>query len=467
MENDRVVGGDPSDPLIYVGRGHAKEVTPITPIPPEASQRTPNMFKGAVKAYKRFNPYTMGAVLAQKAVDWIMANKQKPFFLYLATPHIHHPFTPGKRFQGSSQCGLYGDFIQELDWMVGEVLKCLDEQYLAGNTLVILTSDNGGMFNTAAQAAFRAGHRINGDLLGFKFGVWEGGHRVPFIARWPGKIKPGTRSDQLICLVDMLATFAALTGQNLDPAQLGDSVNILPALLGEPESPLRSDLVLAPRQPTHLSVRRGKWMYIPARGSGGFTGTKPGMHTFAGPAAAMFTGHRNSDIENGRIKKDAPPAQLYDLEADVKQTQNLYDKYPEVRQEMAALLDSYRSKNKATDAKKVPAREAGARQRGKKTAPSATRPPSRAPRARMSKPNFIVIFAHDQAYEDLGCFGGKGCATPAWYDLQQDIGDTRNVLKNHLDVVARLRAYVAAFEQDLAWNSRRAGFIDKLKPFSK
>ncbi|MBC7350747.1 MAG: arylsulfatase [Thermogutta sp.] len=342
VENDHIVGGDPADPLIYVGGEHEKEVTPITPIPPEASQRTPNMFKGAVIAHELFNPYEMGDVLTKKAVAWITANKDKPFFLYLATPHIHHPFTPAKRFQGSSQCGLYGDFIQELDWIVGEVLRCLDENGLTNNTLVILTSDNGGMFNTAAQAAFRAGHRINGDLLGFKFEAWEGGHRVPFIARWPGKIPAGTVSHQLICLVDMLATFAALTGQELSEAQLGDSVNILPALRGDPGLPLRDRLLVAPFRPTHLSVRQGKWMYIPAQGAGGFSGNKPGMHTFAGPAAASFTGHRNSDIENGKIKKDAPPAQLYDLEKDVNETTNLYNQHPEVVREMDALLKTYK-----------------------------------------------------------------------------------------------------------------------------
>ncbi|RMF87949.1 MAG: arylsulfatase, partial [Planctomycetota bacterium] len=313
VENDHVVGSDPADPLIYVGRGHADEVTPITPIPPEAAQRTANMFKGAVQAHKLFNPYEMGDVLTEKAVNWITAHKDKPFFLYLATPHIHHPFTPAKRFQGSSQCGLYGDFIQELDWMVGRVMQCLDENDLTDDTLVIFTSDNGGMFNTAAQAAFKAGHRINGDLLGFKFGVWEGGQRVPFIARWPGKIQAGTVSDQLICLVDMLATFAALTGQDLDPAQSGDSVNVLSALTDDPTVPPRDQLLLAPFRATHLSIRQGKWMYIPARGSGGWTNSKPGTHTFSGPAAATFTGHPNSDIVNGKIRKDAPPAQLYDL----------------------------------------------------------------------------------------------------------------------------------------------------------
>lgn len=340
VENDRVVGGDPDDPLVYLGR-NAKGATPITPIPPEAAQRSPNAFGGAKKAHALFNDYQVGTTFAEKSVEWITARQNKPFFLYLATTNIHHPFTPAKRFQGTSQCGLYGDSIHELDWIVGQVLSCLDDNGLSDNTLVIFTSDNGGMFNFGGQAAFKAGHRQNGDLLGWKFGVWEGGHRVPMIVRWPGKVKPRTTSNQLIGNVDMLATFAAVTQQKLDKIQQADSVDMLPAIIGEPDQPIRDHLVLAPHKGTHLSIRKGNWMYIPAQGSGGFTGTKPGDHTFAGPAAASFVGSVNSDIENGRIKKAAPPAQLYDLEADVNETKNVHNEHPDVVQELSTLLAGY------------------------------------------------------------------------------------------------------------------------------
>ena len=341
VENDRIVGSDPADPLVQLGRNDKGVATPITPIPPEAAQRSPNQFRGAKEAHKQFNDYEVGTKFAGKAVEWIESRKDKPFFLYLATTNIHHPFTPARRFQGTSQCGLYGDSIHELDWIVGEVLDCLEENRLSDNTLVIFTSDNGGMFNHGGQAAFQAGHRQNGDLLGFKFGVWEGGHRVPMIVRWPGKVKARTTSNQLIGNIDMLATLAAVTGQKLDPAQQADSVNMLPAFVGEPEKPLRGHLILAPHKGTHLSIRKGKWMYIPGQGSGGFGGKKPGDHTFAGPPAASFVGSVNSDIEDGKIKRDAPPAQLYDLEADVNQIQNVYNKYPEVVQELSTLLETY------------------------------------------------------------------------------------------------------------------------------
>ena len=340
VENESVVGGDPADPLVYLGRGTHEDATPITPIPPEASQRTANRFKGAVEAHKLYNDYTVGTVLAGKAVEWITANQEDSFFLYLSTTHIHHPFTPGKKFQGSSDAELYGDFIQELDWMVGQVTQALADHGLSENTLVIFTSDNGAMMNLGGRNAVRAGHNINGDLLGFKFGVWEGGHRVPFIAKWPGHIEPGSESDQLICNIDMMAMFSSLTGQN--PLDDTDSIDILPALVSNPTKPLREELVLAARSERHLSLRQGKWMYIPAQGSGGFTGSKPEQHAWGGPPAVALVGGVNSDLADGKMKADAAPAQLYDLEADVNQTTNLYHQYPEVVASMASRLASLR-----------------------------------------------------------------------------------------------------------------------------
>jgi arylsulfatase A len=340
VENDRVFGETADDPLVFLGRNTSEATTPITPLTEEHGVRVPNSFGGALAAHKLYNDFTVGTTLVERSTKWIREQADKPFFIYLSTTNIHHPFTPAPRFQDTSQCGLYGDFIHELDWMVGEVMTTLKEKGVADNTLVILTSDNGGMFNHGGQEAFSMGHRNNGDLLGFKFGVWEGGHRVPFIARWPGKIKPGTTSTQLISGVDMLATFAALTNQTLSKAQLADSVNVLPAMTGEPESPLRDVLILCPHKPTHLAVRKGKWVYIGAQGEGGFNGG-PGSHAAGGPVCASFVGKVNSDIENGKIKKDAPPAQLYDLDADVKQTRNLYNEYPEIVKEMSELLASY------------------------------------------------------------------------------------------------------------------------------
>jgi arylsulfatase A len=250
------------------------------------------------------------------------------------------------------------------------------------------------MFNHGGQAAFEAGHRVNGSLLGFKFGVWEGDHRVPFIARWPGKIKPGTTSTQLISSVDLLAKFAALTQQTLDKSQLADSVNVLPALIGEPEDPLRDTLVLCPHSPAHLAVRKGKWVYIGAQGEGDFGG-KPGTHAAGGPIAASFVGNVNSDIENGRIKKDAPPAQLYDLEAHVNQTRNLHNEHPEVVKQMSALLAGYAPQRpgpkKGKDKSASKREHLNAPSKPGATTPVAASSVSADNKPTIRSPNFVVI----------------------------------------------------------------------------
>lgn len=333
VENHRVVGLVEDDPFVFGKRAKTREF-------PEKMNL--NGIGGADAAHALYDDEAVGITLAEKSVDWIKQRGEEPFFLYLATTHIHHPFTPAPRFKGTSKCGRYGDFIHELDWIVGEVMGALEEKGVADKTLVIFTSDNGGMFNVGGQDAWDMGHRINGELLGFKFGAWEGGHRVPFIARWPGKIEPGSESDQLISNVDMIAAMSALTGEALKKGQGRDSVNILPALTGDPAEPIRDHLVLSPHSPKHLSIRKGKWMYIGAQGGGGFTARKRGEHAFGGPAAITYAGYTNSDINNGKMKKGAPPAQLYDLEADVRQTQNLYLTHPEVVKEMRDLLDSYK-----------------------------------------------------------------------------------------------------------------------------
>lgn len=342
VENDMVVGSEPDDPLVYLGRG-AKDATPITPIKPEESQRSANQFGGAVEAHKLFNDYQVGTKLTEKCTEWIESREGKPFFAYFSTTNVHHPFTPAKRFQGTSNAGVYGDFTQELDWIVGEVRKSLEQAGVADNTLIIFTSDNGGMFNLGGRAAAKLGHKLNGDLLGSKFGVWEGGHRVPFIAWWPGQIEADAVSDQLLISTDLLATFAAVTGYSLAQDKQKDSINMLPVLIGEADRPLRTEMIVTGRSKKHIAVRHGKWMYIPAKNDGGFTGSKPGQHAWGGPAVTALVGTPNSDIVDGKLKKNAPPAQLYDLEADVNQTQNLYHQQPNIVEKMKALLAEYKA----------------------------------------------------------------------------------------------------------------------------
>jgi len=328
VDDHRVVGLDPADPLKYGGKAQTR-MFPEKMLAPAMS--------GAKAAHALYNEEEHGTTLTEKAVKWMRGHAGGPFFVYFATPHIHHPFTPGARFKGSSQADAYGDFIQEFDWMVGEVMRTLDELKLRESTLVILTSDNGGMLNQGGQAAWNAGHRLNGDLLGFKFDAWEGGHRVPFIARWPGKIEASSVSDQLLCHIDLLATFAAMTGSDV---KAPDSINILPTLTGNPEKTLRTELVLAPHKATNLALRDGDWIYIGARGGGGFGGANPGDHALGGGGALKFTGEVNSDFANGKLKPDAPEQQLYNIADDPRQTKNVIRQHPEIAQRMAEKLAS-------------------------------------------------------------------------------------------------------------------------------
>ncbi len=339
VENHMVVGHDPDDPFIF---GEAS----VTQQFPEKNWQ--GKFGGAREAHTIYRDEQVGTTLTNKAIEWmrkVHGDKiGKPFFLYFATTNIHHPFTPAPQFKGTSVCGRYGDFIHELDWIVGKVLSALDDMGVSENTLVIFTSDNGGCLNLGGQDAWKTGHRLNGDLLGFKFGAWEGGHRIPFIARWPGKILPNKISDQLISHVDLLATFANIVGKSLDKEEKFDSVDQLEALTGNPESMIRDHLIISPNWPSHLVVRKGDWVYIDAQNEGGFSGTEVGDMHLGGAAALKFTAQENSDVGEGKIRKDAPPAQLYNLSNDLSQTKNVYRENPEVVKELQGLLSNYREK---------------------------------------------------------------------------------------------------------------------------
>lgn len=329
VENHNVLGLEEDDPIVYGKEAKTREFDEKFDIAEVG---------GGEAAHQLYKDREVGTTLKDKAIEWIKENKEDPFFLYFSPPQIHHPFTPASQFISTSEAGRYGDFIHELDWMIGEILNALDEEGLSDNTLIIFTSDNGGMLNRGGQEAWEAGHRLNGDFLGFKFGAWEGGHRVPFIVRWPGNVPAGSESDELISNVDILATLAALTDIELEEGEGPDSYNALPAFTETPATPVRKHLVISPNQKSHLSLRKGKWMYIPARGEGGFGGTEIGDHDLGGAAAHKLTGQVNSDVEDGMLKPDAPNHQLYDLESDPAQTVNVVEDNPEKAEELLNLL---------------------------------------------------------------------------------------------------------------------------------
>ncbi len=273
----------------------------------------------------------MADTLTKKAVAFIEQNRDKPFFLYFATHDIHVPRVPHDRFKGKSGCGIRGDVIQEFDASVGAVLATLDRLKLAERTLVVVTSDNGGVMDDGyadGAVADANRHKCNGALRGFKGSLWEGGHREPFLARWPGRIKAGSASGELICLVDMLATFAAVAGRDLPNDAGPDSFNVLPALLGQKrDQPIRDHLVMQTGGTNRLAIRVGSWKLIP-----GVRGAQTKAAAQPAPQAGYST---------------APNVQLFDLANDLSETNNLAEQNPEKVRELRGLLQKIRASGRS------------------------------------------------------------------------------------------------------------------------
>ncbi len=263
--------------------------------------------------------------LTGKAISWMEQQpKGKPFFLYFAIPAVHEPITPSKESSGTSAAGPYGDFIHDTDLSVGRILKALEQLGALDNTLVIFTSDNGGSspdYNPATgplvRQATEAGLKINGPLRWRKLSIFEGGSRVPFIARWPGRIPAGQVSDETINLIDMTATFAELTGVALAPDAAQDSISVKGALLGKNSGRTETTAMITHGTDGNFALRQGQWKYI------------EGKPAYPWPGKlAMF--------EEGKSP------QLYDLQKDIGEKTNLLGKYPERGQNMQVEIDRQR-----------------------------------------------------------------------------------------------------------------------------
>ena len=255
--------------------------------------------------------------LAGKAVAFMEEHRDRPFFLYYPAAAVHDPYTPSKAWQGTSYAGVYGDYVQEFDAAVGEVLGALDRLNLADKTIVVVTSDNGGQQGRGSAA----GHKVNGDLRGAKGTAWEGGHRVAFLLRWPGKAPAGTVCDETICHVDFMATICAALGIVL-PADAGpDSFNVLPAWLGEPaEKPLREATVCVGTNSLILSIRQGSWKLI-VSADGKYRGDTPPV--------------------GKDVKRTLATPELYNLADDPREQNNLAAAEPRRLEELRALLSRY------------------------------------------------------------------------------------------------------------------------------
>lgn len=286
-------------------------------------------------------------ILADEAEKFLAGQKEgQPFFLYLAWQAPHNPINPAPEFRGKSKAGIYGDYVQQLDHCVGRVMDALEKQGLVQNTLVIFTSDNAGRYQ---QAALRAGHRTNGELLGQKTDAWEGGHRVPFLARWPGRIPANSERKEFFHQVDLMATLAEAVGGAMPDGASPDGHSELAALLDPKSAPNRTEAILHGTR--SLALRQGSWLYIPVPGSGGKTVPEPEKPWSLSYLAMKF---QNSDVdERGQIKPGAPSEQLYDLSHDLEQRTNLSASQPErlkaLRDRFAELTKGYRTNVNSAD----------------------------------------------------------------------------------------------------------------------
>jgi arylsulfatase A-like enzyme len=264
--------------------------------------------------------------LTDQAIHWIELQKAgKPFFLYFAPVAVHEPVTPSRDTKGTSQAGIFGDWIHELDRTVGRVLDALDKQGFAENTLVIFTSDNGGVFEPANKTrpesvAVQDGLAVNGSWRGGKTHVYEGGFKVPFIARWPGHVPASTATRETISLADILATTAAIVGQPLPPADKAaeDSYNFLPALLGEKyDAPIRPDMIVHSNDGV-FAIRKGPWKWI----------------------EGIPVPQISQAVRKGHAQEFHP--QLYNLVEDPMETKDVSEQHPDVVKELSTLLNQQR-----------------------------------------------------------------------------------------------------------------------------
>ncbi|MFT5289891.1 MAG: arylsulfatase A [Planctomycetota bacterium] len=278
--------------------------------------------------------------VSRRAVDFIeqQSGGEEPFFLYLPLPAPHTPILPTEDFLGASGTNAYGDFVLQVDHVVGQVLEALEENGCADNTLVVFTSDNGCSPRAKFDELAEFGHDPSFGFRGYKADIFEGGHRVPFLVRWPGLVAPESRSSETVCLTDLMATSAAILGRPLPAGAGPDSVSLLPSLLPSLPPSLRAaspptgpvpggrEAVIHHSINGSFAVRRGPWKLILCPGSGGWSAPKP----------------------KAARDKGLPAWQLYNLDTDPGETDNVAEDHPEICANLQALLDAAVEQGRST-----------------------------------------------------------------------------------------------------------------------
>lgn len=288
-----------------------------------SNARTMSAWIEGDRVTETIEPVAMLPRLAERAETWLgeradEAKAGRPFFLYLPLTSPHTPIVPAPEWQGKSGLGAYADFVMQTDAVVGRVLDALDEQGLAKDTLVIFSADNGCSPAAKVEDLEKAGHFPSAIFRGYKADIWEGGHRVPFLVRWPGRVAPGSENARTLCLTDIIATCADLLGVPLPENSAEDSVSFLPSLLGENDAPPREPVIHHSIE-GRFAIRQDRWKLALCAGSGGWS--KGG----------------------GR---DSP--QLYDLATDPGETKNLSKQHPDVTARLTALMERYVAEGRST-----------------------------------------------------------------------------------------------------------------------
>jgi arylsulfatase A-like enzyme len=295
------------------------------------------MVQGKADKYTRKGPaapgftgYEVLGTFIDQAISWIGgkaadAKAGKPFFLYLPLTSPHTPILPNPKWRGKSGLNQYGDFVMETDAEVGRLLRALDEQGIAENTLIVFTSDNGCSPSANYPELLAKGHNPSGKYRGNKADVYEGGHRVPFMVRWPARVKGGQTTKQLACLTDFVATVAEIHGVTLPENAAEDSFSFLPTLLGQAAKGPQRDTLVSHSIGGYFAVREGPWKLCFCPGSGGWSEPRPGNE----PAGS-------------------PPIQLFNLDEDLGEARTLQADHPEIVAKLTKKLETLAANGRST-----------------------------------------------------------------------------------------------------------------------
>ncbi len=355
----------------YFGIAASLDMVPYTFIENDRVTKLPSethkfaMMTGRENGFTREGPTAPGfeatdvlPTLTRKAVDLIgqraaAAKSGKPFFIYMPLNAPHTPIAPTPEWLGKSGLNPYADFVMETDWALGQVMDALEKSGVAGNTLIIMTSDNGCSPSAKFDELLAKGHNPSYEFRGHKADIFDGGHHIPFIARWPERVKAGTRSDQIVCLNDFFATCAEILGGKLPDNAAEDSVSILAALEGRADKPLREAIVHHSINGS-FAIRQGNWKLELCADSGGWSAPRPGSKDAQG----------------------LPAIQLYDLSDDIGEKRNVQEDHPEIVARLTKLLEKYVAEGRSTP---------GAPQQN--TTPVNLQPKPAGPKAKAAQPN--------------------------------------------------------------------------------